>query len=50
MSREDLPGDPFAWRIVLGSALGVGVSCSSVVFLSFGVFLKPLVAEFGWVL
>jgi len=48
MSREDLPGDPFAWRIVLGSALGVGVSCSSVVFLSFGVFLKPLVAEFGW--
>ena len=48
MDRHDLPDERFAWRIVLGSALGVGVSYSSVVFLSFGVFLKPLVADFGW--
>jgi len=48
MSHPRRPEERFAWRIVLGSALGVGVSYSSVVFLSFGVFLKPLVAEFGW--
>ncbi len=33
---------------MLGSALGAGVSHNTVALLSFGLFLKPLAAEFGW--
>ncbi|MBW2397125.1 MAG: MFS transporter [Deltaproteobacteria bacterium] len=35
-------------RVLLGAALGAGVSHTSLAFLSFGVFLKPLTAAFGW--
>jgi MFS family permease len=34
------------WRVAAAS--GVGVLFASFFFLSFAVFLKPLVAEFGW--
>lgn len=36
------------WRAVLASALGMGFSQASIVVLSFGVFIYPLSAEFGW--
>jgi MFS family permease len=36
------------WRVITGSALGVGASYAAVAFLSFGVFIQPLSEEFGW--
>lgn len=38
----------WGWRAVLASALGMGFSQASIVVLSFGVFIYPLSAEFGW--
>lgn len=34
--------------VILGSALGAGVSHTSIALLSFGVLIKPLTAAFGW--
>jgi MFS family permease len=48
---DDGPGSGriyYGWWVVLASALGAGVSHSSVALLSFGVLLKPLSGEFGW--
>ncbi len=36
------------WRVAVASSLGVFVSFSSLLVFSFGIFLKPLTAEFGW--
>ena len=36
------------WRVACASALGVFVSFGSLLVFTFGVFLKPLTAEFGW--
>ena len=34
--------------VVLGSMMALIVSNSSIMFYSFGVFLKPISTEFGW--
>src|SRR5580658_10997979 len=36
------------WRIALASSACVFVSFASLLVYTFGVFLKPLTAEFGW--
>jgi predicted MFS family arabinose efflux permease len=36
------------WRVVLAAYFGVMVSFGSLLVFSFGTFLKPLSAEFGW--
>lgn len=36
------------WRVVAASFCGVMVSFGSLFVFTFGVFLKPLAAEFGW--
>jgi MFS family permease len=36
------------WRIVLAGFFGVMVSFASIVPYTFGLFLKPLTASFGW--
>ena len=38
----------FAWRIVLSSALGIGLGMSPLPFYTLGVFAGPLSQEFGW--
>jgi MFS family permease len=40
----DYPG----WRVTFASAVGVFVSFASLLIYTFGIFLKPLSAEFGW--
>jgi MFS family permease len=36
------------WRVIAGSAFGVGIAYAAVAFFSFGVFMRPLSEEFGW--
>lgn len=36
------------WPLIVACALGVGVGLTGLTFYSFGIFLKPLAAEFGW--
>lgn len=36
------------WWVVFGSTLGLIVGNGPVTLFTFGVFLKPIVAEFGW--
>lgn len=36
------------WRVVLAAHLGAMVSFGSLLVYTFGIFLKPLTAEFGW--
>ena len=36
------------WWVVLGSTLGLTVANGPVVFFTFGLFLGPITAEFGW--
>ncbi|MGH9654142.1 MAG: MFS transporter [Bryobacteraceae bacterium] len=36
------------WRVALASSACVFVSFASILVYTFGVFLKPLTAEFGW--
>lgn len=43
-SRPDYPG----WRVVAAAHLGVMVSFGSLLVYTFGIFLKPLSAEFHW--
>ena len=38
----------YGWRVVLAACLGVMVGFGSLFVYTFGVFLKPLSAEFGW--
>jgi len=44
---ESLPSYP-GWKIVLAGFFGVMVSFAAVVPYTFGLFLKPLAAAFGW--
>ena len=39
---------PEGWRVVVAAYFGVMVSFGSLLVFSFGTFLKPLTAEFGW--
>ena len=43
-SRLAYPG----WKVVLAGFFGVAVSFASIVPYTFGLFLKPLAASFGW--
>jgi len=43
-SQIDYPG----WKIVLAGFFGVMVSFAAIVPYTFGLFLKPLAASFGW--
>ncbi|WP_404476664.1 MFS transporter [Novosphingobium sp. BL-52-GroH] len=36
------------WPIVLAAALGVAMGTTGIPYYTFGVFLKPLAADFGW--
>lgn len=36
------------WRVVAASSVGVFVGFASLFIYTFGIFLKPLTAEFGW--
>lgn len=36
------------WTIVLACILGVGVGVTGLPFYTFGIFVKPLAADFGW--
>ena len=36
------------WWVVLGATLGLTVANGPVVFFTFGLFLGPITAEFGW--
>ncbi|MEH6552291.1 MAG: MFS transporter [Pseudomonadales bacterium] len=38
----------FGWRIVLSSALGIGLGMAPLPFYTLGVFAGPLSQEFGW--
>jgi predicted MFS family arabinose efflux permease len=39
---------PTGWRVVIAAFFGVMVSFGSLLVFTFGVFVKPLAAEFGW--
>jgi len=43
-SRVSYPG----WRVAVASCFGVMAGFGSILIYSFGIFLKPLNAEFGW--
>src|SRR5215471_18641607 len=36
------------WRVAIASFVGVMVGFGSILIYTFGIFLKPLQAEFGW--
>lgn len=36
------------WRVAIASAVGVMAGFGSILIYTFGIFLKPLQAEFGW--
>ena len=38
----------FGWRVVLASAIGIGLGLSPLPFYTIGVFAAPLGQEFGW--
>lgn len=40
--------DYYGWRVVLAACFGVMVGFGSLFVYTFGVFVKPLGAEFGW--
>ncbi|QOY90506.1 MFS transporter [Paludibaculum fermentans] len=47
MSGEGSAGYP-GWRVVFASSVGVLTGFASLLVYTFGIFLKPLSAEFGW--
>ncbi len=38
----------FGWRVVVASAIGIGLGMSPLPFYTIGVFVGPLAREFGW--
>jgi len=48
MAKSARSASIYRWWIVGASFIGLSVCQSPVVFLSFGVFMKPLAATFGW--
>ena len=36
------------WPIILAAALGVGAGTTGLPFYTFGIFIAPMTAEFGW--
>ncbi len=43
-TRWSYPG----WLVVLAAFFGVFAGFGTLVFYTFGLFIKPLTAEFGW--
>ena len=49
MSADSNSGEfSYAWRIVLASAIAIGLGLSPIPIYTLGVFAAPLAAEFGW--
>ncbi len=48
MNFKDLKEFKFGWRVVLSSALGIGLGMSPLPFYTIGVFAIPLTKQFGW--
>ena len=46
--RRDLDEFRDGWRVVLASALGVGIGLTGAPFYTLGIFLGPLGAQFHW--
>lgn len=46
--NEDQLRSYFGWRVVAAAHLGVMVSFGSLLVFTFGIFLKPIAAEFQW--
>ena len=38
----------FGWPVVFSSAVGIGLGMSPLPFYTIGVFVEPLIEEFGW--
>ena len=38
----------YGWWVVLAAAIGSFMSYGPIIAFTFGVFIKPLSAEFGW--
>ena len=38
----------FGWPVVFASAIGIGLGMSPLPFYTLGVFVGPLIGEFGW--
>lgn len=38
----------FGWPVVVASAIGIGLGMSPLPFYTLGVFVGPLIGEFGW--
>ena len=38
----------YGWWVVLGAGMGLFVHYGPILAITFGVFFKPLSAEFGW--
>lgn len=38
----------YAWRVILASAVGIGLGLSPIPIYTLGVFALPLAEEFGW--
>lgn len=48
LTQDELARSYPGWRVVLAAHLGAMVSFGSLLVFTFGIFLKPLAAEFGW--
>ncbi|MFK8015214.1 MAG: MFS transporter [Gammaproteobacteria bacterium] len=48
MMRSRFSEFSYAWRVVLASAMGIGLGMSPIPIYTLGVFAQPLAAEFGW--
>ena len=38
----------FGWRVIVSSAIGIGLGLSPLPFYTIGVFVGPLAGQFGW--
>jgi len=38
----------FGWRVIVASAIGIGLGMSPLPFYTIGVFVGPFIQEFGW--
>ena len=47
-AREEYRADYEGWRVAAAAAVGVFLGFASMLVYTFGVFLKPVSAEFGW--
>ncbi len=48
MNFSDLKEFKYGWRVVLSSALGIGLGMSPLPFYTIGVFAIALTGEYGW--